>query len=265
MKPQSEAEKFFASLPSEAEEKKDFQFFEPTKQEELKVEEPVEEPKPEKVEDSEEEQTRRPNRQERRREQNKFWEEQLARERERAERLETELLKRTQPQTQEEVDSRLTRLFGDTPQGKEASRIVLELLKETEERATTPYRQLEQSREEEQQAEAHFDEVIADGLEAVEDTYGVDLSSRSAQKVRSDFLDFVEELSPEDSLVNFEKAWSLFQATQKAPRDAETIVQKKAIASRSIQRSSAARPDVKTEPITFDKVNNIFDRMFNKH
>lgn len=249
----SEAQKFFDSLPSEKDEEK-FDFFQKPEGQEVKEPEPKEEEPKEVVPEKDEEEPRK-NRQERRREQNRFWEEQLARERERAERLETELLKRAAP-TQEETDARLTRLFGDTPQGKEASRIVSELLKETEERAVAPYRELSAERQAELEAESTFTEQIEDGIETIEDTYGIDLSSRSARQMRSDFLDFVDELSPEDSLVNFDKAWSLFQQTQKAPKDAETIQRKKEIASRSIQRSTTARPEVKTMPVSFDTLEN---------
>lgn len=264
MKPESEADKFFNNLPSEKAEP-DFQFFEPVKAKEPneEKEEAQEETKPEKEEDSEEQPEKRPNRQERRQERNKFFEEQLAKKDTMLEQLQTELLRRNQSDSKEEVDTRLTRLFGDTPEGKEASRIVSELLKETEERAVAPYRELTQSQREEAESEARFGEQISEGLATVEDTFGIDLTSRTSQKVRAEFLDFVDELSPEDSLVNFPKAWELFQSNQKAPRDMATIERKKEIASRSIQRSSPARPDVtKLEPMSFDKVETLWGKMF---
>lgn len=261
-----EAEKFFESLPSEASTEK-FDLNQALKEEKEVTPEVQPAPKPEKAEEIEEEEEekkeKRPNRQERRREQNRFWEEQLARERERAERLETELLKRSAP-TQEEEDARLTRLFGDTPQGKEASRIVSELLKETEERAVAPYRQLEQQQLAEAEQEVQFGKQIEDGIDTIYDEYGIDLDSRSMKDTRNEFLDFVDELSPDDSLVNFGKAWSLFQANQKAPKDPEVVQRKKEIASRSMQRSTKERPDVQVSRPSFGDWDRIKSRLLGK-
>jgi hypothetical protein len=264
----SEAEKFFDSLPSEEGNNEEFSFFEKPSAEKPtpeKEEAPVV-TTPEKDKDDDEQQQRRMNRRERRDQENNFWKQQLEAERQSRERLETELLRQRNSEKQtEEVDSRLTRLFGDTPQGKEASRIVQELLHETREQAQAPYADLEKQRQAETEAEARFTEEIEDGIATVEDEYGIDLTSRSARQMRSDFLDFVDELSPEDSFVNFEKAWPLFQASQKATASPEEIARKKQIAGRSSPRGSAQRPDTsKLQPVSFEQVDNIFSRMFRK-
>lgn len=260
----TEAQKFFDSLPEENQQEEGFSFFEKKKEEQQqpeKVETPVE-PTPEKEED-EQYSEKRPNRRERRSEQMRFYEQMIAEERAVRERLETMLLERTQEKSTQEEDARLTRLFGDTPQGKEASRIVQELLSETKEQAIAPYRELEQQRQAETELEARFDQEIEDGLANVEDEFGVDLTSRSARQLRSDFLDFVDELSPEDSFVNFEKAWQVFQANQSAKPSSEEIDRKKQIASRGVQRSSPARPDPsKAEPMSFDKWDSIKSKIF---
>lgn len=257
----SEAQKFFDSLPSGENEEK-FNFFEEKQETPVKEEPVTPSTLPEKEETKEGKDFKmQPNRRERRSAQMRFYEEQLAAERAARERLETMILERQGETKSSSVDPRIQRLLFEVKTPEEGTRLFNEIINEIREEVAKPYREFEEARKAEQALESEFDQAIEHGLEDVEETFGVDLTSRSAQKLRSDFLDFVEELSPEDSFVNFEKAWQLFSQNNAAKPSQAEIDRKKQIASRSVQRSSPARPaPEKLQPMTFDKVDNIFSR-----
>lgn len=237
----SEVEKFFNTLPSE--DKKEADVF----GDNAKKEEPKSEPKVEKPEADDEP---RKNRYQRR------MEKRLQEERESnillAERLraltETDAAVKENPAT----DARLIRIFGTTDEGKELAKHFTELLKETKEsareealRELSEYEAEAQTREKQEIEEA--ENQIDSGLEAIEDAYGVDLTSNSdkAAKQRREFLELVEKLSPKDSdgtitdYADFDSTWEIYQATHQEKMDNS---RSKEIASRSMQRSGSSTP-----------------------
>jgi hypothetical protein len=267
----SEAQKFFDSLPSDKE-KPDHQFFEkPTAEKrEAEVSSSKEEPAPEPEKDEDAE-VKRMNRQQRREASMRYYEQQLAEERAARERMEDQL-KALSQKDKDDQDDRLKELFGDTPEGKKASKIIQELLSEKEQSAVEKAREYYQQSQDEvsKEEEAHLGEIYS-SLEAIEDEHGVDLTSKEASGIRADFLDFVENLSPKDArgelmaYADFDNAWELFAQTRKATKSPETQARQKQLASRGVQRSATQRPDpTKLEPMTFEKAGNMFDKMFGR-
>lgn len=255
----TEAEKFFDSLPKEADEPQFDIFKETPAKEEPKVEkEPEKEaPKPEK-EPEEPRQTRR----EKRQEQMRYYENMLASERAAREELSKRLDKFERGEIKE-VDPNIRRLLYEVKDPEEGTKAFDSLLQKIRtEAAEDAYQRIRQEREEEDSEVNGLADQIADGLEAIEDRYGVDL--QKDPKTKDEFLDFVESISPRnsDDLADMETAWPLFQANRKAPQSPETVARQKQIASRSMQRSSTAKPTPENvRPLTFGSLDSVWERI----
>lgn len=156
-----------------------------------------------------------------------------------------------------QIDERLLRMYG--ADGMEAAKLHSDLLNDyatkAEERAMQRFEaQQQQSRQEEAQAT----EFIDAELEAIEDEYGVDVTSDApaARKARREFLTLVEKLSPKDSegkvtdFADFDEAWEVFQSTQKKPDT--TSDRAKEIAGRTMENSGNTRNAPRTPTAGFD-------------
>lgn len=141
------------------------------------------------------------------------------------------------------VDENLIRLYGNDEKGQLAAKITQDLLRKTEEQATT--RALEAFREEQAQADneiaVHRDELDA-MLDDIEDEFNVDLTSDTPQalRARQGFYAALQKLSPKKDGVVTDYAdpiatWEYFQ-TQQKPADNRA----KDLASRSMSRSNSS-------------------------
>ena len=237
---------FFASLPSEKETEPNFNLMEPTEKPAPVEEEPV----IEEVENRE-----KPLRSERRAEKNyEFLRNQLQEEREARIRLE-EQVKANVSTRKTEADPDIKRLLTEVKDPEEASQIFESLLSKVRSEAeTSAFERYKAAQAEGDEETNQLAQTINEKVEAIEDKYGVDLTSD--KKTRGAFLDFVNEMSDPDSdaLPNMDFAWRQFQKTMKAP--AGDTARKSQISSRSMTRSSTTRPEGKNiQPMTFDALN----------
>lgn len=161
----------------------------------------------------------------------------------------------------EDVVKAFTDIIGnDTPEKVMALQKLRTAMTSLEEKATLATRELEAERQAESQAESE----VEDGLEAIEDTYGVDLSSPKGAKLRNDFIDFVARLSRKDEYgeiteyPDFVEAYDIFQSTQ-VPKKTRA----KELASKGMERGSAEAPKV-NDRISWDRVERHFDSLRNQ-
>lgn len=240
-KNQSELDKFFEGVKSDSPQ--------------LNLEEKVPEKEPEKKEEVEEE---KPNRQQRRATENASIRKQLeesriaqARAEARAEALSERKL------GDGTVDDRLLRLYGDNENGRLAAKLHAEMLedvrKQAEDNAYKRYQDEQIAAKQEEEKESSF---IQENLNALEDSYGIDLTSNSpaGRKARTDFLAMVEKLSPKDKEGNiieyadFDSAFEMFQNSKKKDNS-----QRKELADRSMTRSSGEPNQAQSEKTAWDK------------
>lgn len=121
--------------------------------------------------------------------------------------------------------------------------------------------------QQEKLAEQQFEEFINTSLESIEDTYDVDITSNSpsAKKARTEFLELVRKLSPKDEYGNitnyadFNEVFDIYKEKKEKPTSETTNV-KKALADRSMAKSSEARPynpNSPKTPLGFDSIQSL--------
>ena len=163
-------------------------------------------------------------------------------------------LKFTQPsveqtfrkEVQEEINlpPALVKLVGnDTPEKREALKGLAEYMESLPQKAQEQFEQkmLEQQQEAAQEDAAALNELNS-GFEDIEDSYGVDLSSNTAQaqRTRSAFVEYLRKVSHKnedgevDQFADIPAAWEEFQERNK-PQSASRA---KELASRSMTRST---------------------------
>lgn len=254
-----EAQKFFDSLPDESNEVAiDF-----SKELGKQADEPQEEPKKvaEAVKREEEEPAQRTTRRERRDSQMRYYEEQIAKERAERELL-AEQVKKLSADSKQVEDPRIKKLLYEVKDPAEGSALFKEMLQDMRKEAVQDaFSQLNKSQEDASSAEQALVDEVEDNLELVEDKYGVDLSDDT--DTRNDFLDFMKDLSSDESFANFDTGWRLFSQTRKAPRSDNTRA--KQIASRGMVKSTVSRlaPE-KVMPLTRESLDSVWSRIIGK-
>lgn len=160
----------------------------------------------------------------------------------------------------------LTRIIGnDTPEKVRAIKDFKTYLSGLEEKgAQKALSQLQEQADAEKAEEAKAQEELVTAFDAIEEEFGVDLTSNSptARKERNDFVDFIKRISPKDADGNIiqypdlQETWSIFKSS-KAP---DTKRRAKDIATRSMDRStdSGSAP---TGGKTWKDVDRIFSRL----
>lgn len=111
-----------------------------------------------------------------------------------------------------------------------------------------------------QQAERENIAFLQNGIDTIEETFTVDLSSNSpiAKRTRNEFIDFVKRISPKNSdgeIVQYPdliETFDVFNQTRKPAQNNEA----KALASRGVQRTVEASK-APTERVTFDNVSSL--------
>lgn len=119
---------------------------------------------------------------------------------------------------------------GNTPEGQEQAKRAYKLQKEMianakEEAKQEALEEIENRQRETANQQKEFESFIDTELEAIEDQYGVDVTSNapSAKKARREFLEMVQKFSPKDEdgtikdYADFPATWEHYQATQKKP------------------------------------------------
>jgi hypothetical protein len=147
----------------------------------------------------------------------------------------------------ESIDARLLRMYGDTPEGKEAARIHQELLTDTHQRARQEAMdEFRAAQAAEAAAERQYADRITSELEALEDEHNVDLTSSSpaATKARNDFLDLIQSVSPKNTdgslagFADFGSTFELFKSRQQAQRTGQSQ-ERRELAARTMEPSGA--------------------------
>lgn len=123
------------------------------------------------------------------------------------------------------ADDRLTQIFGDdTPEKVALAKLFSDVLKDTKSDAKREALEEFQSMNKREQEEVELEsKTIDSNLEALEDTYGVDLTSEtaSAKKLRNGFIDMIEKLSPKDAngditeYADFNTTFQIYQSMNK--------------------------------------------------
>jgi len=168
--------------------------------------------------------------------------------------------------TPKDEDDYYARLIGnDTPEKvamiREAKERDEKLINQAEERA---FSRLTESQKQEAEADKKALEQLDSSLEDIEEQYSVDITSNTpvARKLRVDFLKFAERLAPKDrdgNIVDYPDMNTTFEMFQeKKPTKQDKA---KDLASRSMNRSAEVS-DKPKEKVTFDNVDNLFERMF---
>ena len=170
----------------------------------------------------------------------------------------------------EDEDDYWVRLIGnDTPEKvamvREAKQREERLLQQAEERS---FNRLSTEKQRELEAERQADEHLANAIDDIEDTYGVDLTSKDpvARKHRVDFMNFIEKIAPKNSdgeIIEFPDMISAYETFKELKQSVKTPNRAKELASRSMGRSNdtVEKPQ---ERITFDNMDSFIEKMFKK-
>lgn len=167
---------------------------------------------------------------------------------------------------QDEITDVLTRIIGnDTAEKQQAVKDFRKVLGSLEEKGAT--RALEQFKAQAQEATDRDKQALDDlysGLEEVEDSFGVDFSSNTAQarKLRSDFVAYIRKIAPKDengevtTFPDIPSAFEEFQDKLKKPSNNRA----KELASKGLSRSN----DTSVAPAVAGKSWKEVDKLFSK-
>ncbi len=166
----------------------------------------------------------------------------------------------------DEVMDVLTRIIGnDTPEKVSAAKDLKKVLSGLEEKgAQRALQQLDAQARERDFADREAEEELDNYFEAIEDTYGVDITSNApaAARTRSEFVDFVKRISPKNAdgevteFPDLVQAYDIFKDRKQAPARPNRA---KELSSRSMARST----DASTAPVTGKSWKDV-DRLFDK-
>ena len=189
------------------------------------------------------------------------------REREMEERIRSSIPtheEKNEDQFKEAMDSLTAVIGNDTPEKVNALNALQKALAGIDQRAVqrAEERVMEiQAKEEEGLYEAH--EELESSLDAIEESYDVDITSPKSTELRSKFLSYVEKIAPknkEGEITEYPDmlaAWETFNEIQKAT---QTPSRSKELANRGLSHSAGTqvRPQ---ERLTWDSVHNMIDNL----
>lgn len=157
-----------------------------------------------------------------------------------------------------DVDPDILRMFDPSDNGKQNALILSRKLSEIQEKAEE--RAVARIEKEKEKESAEFTEAgnfIDSQLETLEDTYKVSFyGSKKADDLRSQFLEFLEEISPKDKEGNlkdyadFESSFETFVELQSKSKPDNS--RQREISSRSMQRSQSSQTAPKVRSTGWD-------------
>lgn len=160
----------------------------------------------------------------------------------------------------EEVDPRWLRIYGDTPEAREAWRLQQEIFSDykTQTKAEA-LREIQQQQNEAQEQQREFESLVDTELEAIEDEFNVDVTSDApaARKARREFLEMVEKASPKDedgnvtSYADFGSVWEFYQLKRAKEKDT-SVDRQKELSSRSMTKGQGTKTSEQTITPGFD-------------
>lgn len=164
--------------------------------------------------------------------------------------------------TSGDVDPRWLRIYGDTPESREAWRLQTEIFNDyktqTKEEAM---REVQQQQAEAIRQQKEHEALIDSELEELEDQFDVDLTSDApaARKARREFLEMVEKASPKDddgnviNYADFGTVWEFYESKRAKAKDNSGLVNRqKEISSRSMNKSNGSKASEATITPGFD-------------
>lgn len=158
----------------------------------------------------------------------------------------------------------LTRIIGnDTPDKLQAIKDFKKVLNGLEEKgAQRALREIQDRQNEAIEQDKQAESELKQGFEDIEEQFEVDLTSPKAKKFREEFVEYIRKIAPKKdgeivALPDLPAAFEEFQARAKKPADNSRA---KALASRSLSRSS----DAAVDNTNTDKSWASVDRMFSK-
>lgn len=170
----------------------------------------------------------------------------------------------------DDVVGAFTAIIGnDTPEKVKALEALKKTLSGVDERAASKaverfQQQTQAELKRQQEEDTRAQEELDSSFEEIEDTYGVDLSSNTAQarKTRSDFVDYIRKIAPKDAegeVVAFPDLSAAFEEFQeRSKRVNPTVAKAKQLASRGMTTST----DATVVPKNTDKSWKAIDKLF---
>lgn len=146
-----------------------------------------------------------------------------------------------------EVDERFLRIYGDTPETRQAWKLQQDILNDYKQEAKQEaIREIEERDENVKRQTREYESFIDDELEGIEDEFDVDVTSDApaARKARREFLEMVQQASPKDEdgtitgYADFSAVWEFYQT--KKSTEKQNSNRNKDISSRSMEKSSGA-------------------------
>lgn len=119
-------------------------------------------------------------------------------------------------------------------------------------------------RQAEIQAEAEADETLASGFEGIDEEFGVDLYAPENKKLKGQFIDYIQKIAPKDAqgeISDFPDIRGAFETFQSIRQRPSQTGKGKELAANSIERGSNSPAPTNQEPVTFDNLDGIFDKM----
>lgn len=149
-----------------------------------------------------------------------------------------------------DVPEKWLRIYGDTPESRQAWSVQKELFDGVKSEAKAEaIREIEERQEKARQQEKQFESFIDTELENIEDEFEVDVTSDTpaARKARREFLELVEKLSPKDAngtitgYADFQQTWEMYQKSKTDKKDT-TVDRQKELANRGMERTTTTTP-----------------------
>lgn len=153
--------------------------------------------------------------------------------------------------SQGEVDDRFLRIYGDTPETRQAWKLQQDLIAEYAARAKEEaIQEIENRNLETRKQQKEFEDFIDNELESIEDQFNVDITSDApaARKARREFLEVVQQLSPKDEdgtvtgYADFNAAWEMYQLKREREKSPASVNRQKEIASRTMKTGGGSAP-----------------------
>lgn len=162
------------------------------------------------------------------------------------------------------MDAMTVAIGNDTPEKVKALEAYEKALRKIDqESGSRTEKYLSDIQNQERQAEKEAEDELDNAFETIEEQFDVDLTSPRSQKVRSDFLTFVERIAPKNrdgEIIDYPdmtSAWETFSEIQKSSAQPNKAKQ---YASRGIARSSEATT-VQPKRVDWNAVDEFMDTL----
>lgn len=160
-----------------------------------------------------------------------------------------------------EVDPRWLRIYGDTPESRQAWQLQQEIFNDYKEQTKEEaMREVQEQQAEITRQQREHEALIDSELESLEDEFNVDLTSDApaARKARREFLEMVEKASPKDedgnvtSYADFAAVYEHYELKRAKGKDNRITDRQKELSSRTMNRGNGSQASEPTITPGFD-------------